>query len=157
MPSLHWHSPDVATPWNKTPMGQGSSGLDSQAMAQRCFLTNPGLTCHLLMACKITGSLFHWALMEPLRQSGERAHDVNNICDLECALQAEWVRIPLQVIRKLSCSIRRRCLAVLAANGGHTRYWAVFKFWCLTPSSFHIRLRLNAAKLLNNNDASHWW
>ena len=22
-----------------------------------------------------------------------------NICDLECALQAEWVRIPLQVIR----------------------------------------------------------
>ena len=28
-------------------------------------------------------------------------HDVNNIRDLEGALQAEWVRIPLQVIRKL--------------------------------------------------------
>ena len=49
-------------------------------------------------------------------------HDVNNILDLERALQAEWVRIPLQVIRKLISSVRRSCLAVLAANGGHTRY-----------------------------------
>ena len=55
------------------------------------------------------------------RQVRER-HDVNNICDLERALQAEWVRIPLQVIRKLIRSMRRRGLAVLAANGGHTRY-----------------------------------
>ena len=53
------------------------------------------------------------------RQVRER-HDVNNIGDLECALQAEWVRIPLQVIRKPICSMRH--LAVLAANGGHTRY-----------------------------------
>ena len=28
----------------------------------------------------------------------------------------------LQVIRNLICSIRRRCLAVLASNGGYTRY-----------------------------------
>ena len=55
------------------------------------------------------------------RQVRER-HDVNNIRDLERALQAEWVRIPLQVIRKLICSMRRRCLAVVAANGEHTRY-----------------------------------
>ena len=45
------------------------------------------------------------------RQVRER-HDVNNIRDLKRALQAEWVRIPLQVIRKLICSMRRRCLAV---------------------------------------------
>ena len=32
-------------------------------------------------------------------------HDVNNIHDLERALQAEWVRIPLHLIRKLICSI----------------------------------------------------
>ena len=51
-----------------------------------------------------------------------KCHDVNNIPDLERALQAEWARIPLQVIRKLICSMRRRCLAVLAVNGGHTRY-----------------------------------
>ena len=66
------------------------------------------------------------------RQVRER-HDVNNICDLERALQAEWVRIPLQVIRKLICSFTRHCLAVLAANGGHTRYLAVFEFLRLTP------------------------
>ena len=49
-------------------------------------------------------------------------HDVNNICDLERALQAEWVQ--LQVIRKLISenSMRRHCLAVLAANDRHTRY-----------------------------------
>ena len=50
-----------------------------------------------------------------VRQVRER-HDVNNIRDLERALQAEWVRIPLQVIRKLLCSMRRRCLAVLWAH-----------------------------------------
>ena len=55
------------------------------------------------------------------RQARER-HNVNNIRDLERAFQAEWVRIPLQVIRKLICSMGRRCLAVFAANGGHTRY-----------------------------------
>ena len=55
------------------------------------------------------------------RQVRER-YDVNDIRDLERALHAEWVRIPLQVIRKLICSMRRRCLAVSAANGVHTRY-----------------------------------
>ena len=59
-----------------------------------------------------------WAHLS--RQVRER-HDVNNIRDLEHALQAEWVRIPLQVIRKLICSMRRHCLAVLAANGGQAR------------------------------------
>ena len=66
------------------------------------------------------------------RQVRDR-HDVNNIRDLERALQAEWVRILLLVIRKLICSMRRR-LAVLAANDGHTRYWAVSIFLRLTPS-----------------------
>ena len=65
------------------------------------------------------------------RQVRER-HNVNNICDLESALQAEWVRIPLQVIKKLICSMRRCCLAVLAANGVHTRYWAMSEFLHLT-------------------------
>ena len=61
-------------------------------------------------------------LWDHLGRPVRERHDVNNIRDLERALQAEWVRIPLRVIRKLSCSMRRRCLAVLAANGGHTRY-----------------------------------
>ena len=61
------------------------------------------------------------------RQLRER-HGINNIPYLERALRAELVRIPSQVIRKLICSMRRHCLAVLAANGGHTRYWAVSEF-----------------------------
>jgi len=47
-------------------------------------------------------------------------HDVDNVRDLERALRVEWARIPLRVIRKLICSMRRRCLAVLACNGSHT-------------------------------------
>ena len=61
-------------------------------------------------------------LCDHLRRQVRERHDVNNIRDLERALQAEWVRISLQVIRKLICSMRRRCLVVLAADGGHTRY-----------------------------------
>ena len=49
-------------------------------------------------------------------------HDVDDVRDLERALCVDWARIPLRVIRKLICSMRRRCLAVLACNGGHTRY-----------------------------------
>ena len=66
------------------------------------------------------------------RQVRER-HDANNIRDLERALQAEWVRIPLQVIRKLICSMRHHCMAVSAENGGHTGYWALSEFLRLTP------------------------
>ena len=72
-------------------------------------------------------------LWDHLGHQVRERHDVNNIRDLERALQAEWVRIPLQVIRKLICSMRRRCLTVLAAYGGHTRYWAVSEFLRLTP------------------------
>ena len=61
-------------------------------------------------------------LWDHLGRQVRECHDVNNTHDLERALQVEWARIPLQVIRKLTCSMRRLCLAVLAANGGHTRY-----------------------------------
>ena len=59
-------------------------------------------------------------LWDHLGRKMRERHDVNNISDLECALQAEWV--PLQVIRKLTCSMTCCCPAVLAVNGGHTRY-----------------------------------
>ena len=61
-------------------------------------------------------------LLDHLGRQVREHHDVNKIHGLVSALQAEWVRIPLQVIRKLICSMRRRCLAVLAVNEGHTRY-----------------------------------
>ena len=48
-------------------------------------------------------------------------HDVNIIRDLKRTLLAEWVRIPWSTEKQI-CSMRCRCLAVLATNGGHTRY-----------------------------------
>ena len=71
-------------------------------------------------------------LWDHLGRQVREHHDVNNIRDLELALQAEWVKIPLQVIRKLICSTRRCCLAVLAANGGHISFWAMSEFLRLT-------------------------
>lgn len=50
-------------------------------------------------------------------------NDVNDLRDMDRALHEEWNRIPLQAVRKLIASMRRRCIAVQAVNGGHTRYW----------------------------------
>ena len=49
-------------------------------------------------------------------------NDVNDVRDMDRALHDEWNRIPLRVIRTLINSMRRRCIAVRAVNGGHTRY-----------------------------------
>ena len=51
-----------------------------------------------------------------------RTHNLNNVQDLRAALQAEWRRIPQAFIRTLVGSMRRRCVAVRNANGGHCRY-----------------------------------
>lgn len=49
-------------------------------------------------------------------------HDVNNINELTQALLHEWHQIPLTEIQKLIRSMRRRCVAVINANDGDTRY-----------------------------------
>ena len=49
-------------------------------------------------------------------------NDVNNVNDLERALHEEWARGPRQFIQRLINSMRRRCMAVIQARGGHTRY-----------------------------------
>ena len=46
----------------------------------------------------------------------------NNLRQLRVALTEEWQSIPRDRIRRLINSMRRRCEAVVAANGGHTRY-----------------------------------
>ena len=56
------------------------------------------------MCC--SGMQDHWIsliahLWDHLGGQVRERRDVGNICDLERALQAEWVRIPLQVIRNL--------------------------------------------------------
>lgn len=40
----------------------------------------------------------------------------------ELALEEEWNNIPGHVIQRYVSSMRRRCVAVLNAGGGHTRY-----------------------------------
>ena len=49
-------------------------------------------------------------------------HNVNNVHDLERALHREWNNIPLAEVNRHVSSMRRRCLAVIASNGGHTQY-----------------------------------
>ena len=54
--------------------------------------------------------------------------DMNNVGDPERALHEEWDCIPLQFIRTLVNRMRRQCLAVIEARGGHTRYWQFHKW-----------------------------
>ena len=42
--------------------------------------------------------------------------------ELDAALINEWNNIPRNIIRRFTSSMRRRCLAVINARGGHTRY-----------------------------------
>lgn len=56
------------------------------------------------------------------RQLRRRPQQPITIPQLEQALQEEWQRIPNDVIRRLTFSMRRRVLACINANGGHTKY-----------------------------------
>lgn len=61
-------------------------------------------------------------LWDHLGRKVRERNDVNNVADLERALRQEWNRVPMAVIQRLISSMRRRCEAVCAVNGGHTRY-----------------------------------
>jgi len=45
-----------------------------------------------------------------------------NLHALEATLPQEWDTIPMLTVSNLIHSMLRRCVAVLSANGGHTRY-----------------------------------
>jgi hypothetical protein len=45
-----------------------------------------------------------------------------NIQQLRTAIEEEWDDIPQTTINSLINSVRRRCVALHEANGGHTRY-----------------------------------
>ena len=47
---------------------------------------------------------------------------LQNVAQLQAALWREWNAIPLQMIRRLLGSMRRRCTASIRARGGHTHY-----------------------------------
>ena len=46
----------------------------------------------------------------------------NTLAQLEQALIQEWNNLPQNVIRGYLRSMRRRCIAIINAAGGHTRY-----------------------------------
>ncbi len=50
-----------------------------------------------------------------------------NIQQLCTAIEEEWTNIPQATINNLINSMRRRYVALREANGGHTRYWLVFR------------------------------
>jgi hypothetical protein len=45
-----------------------------------------------------------------------------NIQQLRTAIEEEWNKIPDATINSLINSMKRRCVALHEANGGHTRY-----------------------------------
>ncbi len=46
-----------------------------------------------------------------------------NIQQLRTAIEEEWTNVPQATINNLINAMRRRCVALREANGGHTRYW----------------------------------
>ena len=56
------------------------------------------------------------------RQLRQRVPPPANGQQLEEVLLDVWCRIPADVIRRLTTSMRRRVLACIDARGGHTRY-----------------------------------
>ena len=56
------------------------------------------------------------------RRLRNRPNQPTSLQELRDTLAEEWNAIPREVWRNLILSMRRRCLAVVQANGGHTRY-----------------------------------
>ncbi len=56
------------------------------------------------------------------RRKRQRVPVPANIPQLCTAIEQEWTNIPQATINNLINSMRRRCVALLEANGGHSRY-----------------------------------
>ena len=61
-----------------------------------------------------------WDVLD--RRIRQRAPLPTNIQQLRTAIEEEWTNIPQATIDNLINSMRRRCVALHEANGGHTRY-----------------------------------
>jgi hypothetical protein len=56
------------------------------------------------------------------RRLRERGHLPTSCAEMAAALQEEWGRIPLDVVRNLVSDVPSRTRAVIDAKGGPTRY-----------------------------------
>ena len=61
-----------------------------------------------------------WDMLD--RRVRKRRHQPRNVRELQNALVDEWNNIPRQEIQKLTRSMSRRCMALVNADGGHTKY-----------------------------------
>ncbi len=70
----------------------------------------------------------HWACLgcSGSAYTRQRVPVPANIQQLCTAIEEEWTNIQQATINNLINSMRRRCVALREANGGHTRYWLVF-------------------------------
>ena len=70
-------------------------------------------------------------------------HPPRNVAELCQVVQAEWNVLPKYRINTLIGSMRRRFVAFVAANGGHTRYWLYpvciceLQFWWMCHMGEH--------------------
>ena len=69
----------------------------------------------------------------------DRGPPLHTVGDLRRVLEREWNQIFQAFFMNLMESMRRRCLACIASNGGHTRYWAgssCCDFWFAPQGAF---------------------
>ncbi len=98
--------------------------------------------CSMIMqapCCKDLYTIPPWAAYSPDMSPIEHVWDAldrhirqrvpvpANIQQLRTAIEEEWTNIPQATINNLINSMRRRCVKLSEANGGHTRYWLVFR------------------------------
>ena len=88
-------------------------------------LTNLGIPLVPLLPCPATSPDLNpmehlWDMLE--RRIRNRPRQPETLQELTDALIEEWGRIPREQWRKLIVSMRKRCIAVIDADGGHTRY-----------------------------------
>ena len=75
------------------------------------------------------------------RRARRWPHERQDINELADSLQEEWRRIPQAITGRLIRSMRRPCLACLAANGGPTRYWNFCEIDVLTLTKSQIQAK----------------
>ncbi len=100
------------------------------------------------------------------RRIRQRVSVPANIQQLRTAIEEKWTNIPQATINNLINSMWRRCVALREANGGHTRYWLIFrppntvKLLNLEWSFIVASLRHTCAIIMLSNqhlDMPHMW
>jgi len=61
-------------------------------------------------------------IWDQLGRKARAYHQIDNVRDLTRALQQEWRNLPNVLVLRYVTSMRRRIIACIRANGGHTRY-----------------------------------